>query len=40
MRYEKFSLIRNFDEEFENTKNQNERLIEEIENLERDKNIL
>ena len=40
LRYEKFNLMRKFDEEFEQTKQKNERLLEDIEALENEKNIL
>ncbi len=40
IRYEKFNLMKKFDEDFEATKNKNERLMENFEHLEREKNII
>ena len=40
IRYEKFNLMKKFDEEFEMTKKKNEKMLEDIEYLEREKNIL
>lgn len=40
IRYEKFHLMKKIDEEFEVTKQKNERLLEDIELLENEKNIL
>ena len=40
LRYEKFNIMKKFDEEYESTKNKNEKLMEEIEALEREKSIL